>query len=76
MARPRDPKPPRGPDIDDPAHPDYMHPAALRRLEQEFFDRVDHLIDVVRRKAEAAGMEQPPEPSPEPSPKPPFISNS
>lgn len=68
MTRPRAPRPPRGPDISDPAHPDYMHPAELDRLQKEFLDRVDHLAAAFLRKSEGPG--------PSPSQASPFIADS
>ena len=61
MARPR---PSRRDRVVDPDDESDVHPAELRRLEKEFFSRVEHLVAAFERKRQAAGLdtEQPPAP--------------
>ena len=49
MARPRPPRVTPAVDPDDD-----VHPAELRRLQKEFFARVDHLAAAFQRKDDAA----------------------
>ncbi|WP_313472462.1 hypothetical protein [Brevundimonas sp.] len=66
MARPR---PPRVTPAVDPDEDVNMHPAELRRLQKEFFSRVDHLVAAFQRKDEAAaarGKALPPDEPPWP----------
>jgi hypothetical protein len=61
MARPR---PPRVTPVAEPDDDVNMHPAELRRLQKEFFSRVDHLVAAFQRKDEEAaarGKALPPE---------------
>ena len=50
MSRPRPPRTAPVPHPDD--EPD-MHPAELRRLQKQFFARVDHLVAAFARREEA-----------------------
>lgn len=66
MARPR---PPRVTPAVDPDEDVNMHPAELRRLQKEFFSRVDHLVAAFQRKDEQAaarGKALPPDEPPWP----------
>ncbi|WP_312146354.1 hypothetical protein [Brevundimonas sp.] len=63
MARPRSSRRDRVADPDDVSD---VHPAELRRLQREFFSRVDHLVAAFERKRRAAGLDA----------DPPFISDS
>ncbi|MGO4409400.1 MULTISPECIES: hypothetical protein [unclassified Brevundimonas] len=58
------PRPPRTRPVPHPDDEPDMHPAELRRLEKEFFARVDHLVAVFQRKHEASERQKqaPPEP--------------
>ena len=51
MARPR---PSRRDRVADPDDVSDVHPAELRRLQKEFFSRVDHLAAAFQRKHDAA----------------------
>ena len=51
MARPR---PSRRDRVVDPDDVSDVHPAELRRLQKEFFSRVDHLVAAFQRKDEEA----------------------
>ena len=51
MARPR---PSRRDRVADPDDEGNLHPAELRRLQREFFSRVDHLAAAFQRKHDAA----------------------
>ncbi|WP_296177813.1 hypothetical protein [uncultured Brevundimonas sp.] len=56
MARPRPSRRDRVADPNlDPDDVSDVHPAELRRLQKEFFARVDHLVAAFRRKDDAAG---------------------
>jgi hypothetical protein len=66
MARPR---PPRVTPVAEPDDDVNMHPAELRRLQKEFFSRVDHLVAAFQRKDEEAaarGKALPPDEPPWP----------
>ncbi|MFK4058894.1 hypothetical protein [Brevundimonas sp. NPDC046655] len=66
MARPR---PPRVTPVAEPDDDVNMHPAELRRLQKEFFSRVDHLVADFQRKDEQAatrGKALPPDEPPWP----------
>ncbi len=51
MARPR---PSRRERVAAPDDVSYVHPAELRRLQKEFFARVDHLVAAFQRKHDEA----------------------
>ena len=51
MARPR---PSRRERVAAPDDVSYVHPAELRRLQKEFFARVDHLVAAFQRKDDEA----------------------
>jgi len=51
MTRPR---PSRRDRVADPDDAGDVHPAELRRLEKEFFSRVDHLAAAFQRRRDAA----------------------
>ena len=67
MSRPRHSRRDREADPNlDPDDVSDVHPAELRRLQKEFFSRVDHLVAAFARKRRAAGLDaDPPPPSPD-----------
>ena len=63
MARPR---PSRRDRVADPDDVSDVHPAELRRLQKEFFSRVDHLAAAFQRKHDEAAARGKAPPLPEP----------
>lgn len=59
MAQPRPRRQPREiAPLDDPGHPDYMHPAEERRLRLELLRRIDHLCGIKARKLHRMGRRE------------------